>query len=67
MQVVNSCKDAVNIIQPDGRKEDINKKYDIQRGLQNRYHENRGRLPLSLDIPNSKDYLRIVYYSIDER
>lgn len=67
LQVVNGCKGAVNIIQPDGQKEDINKRYDIQQGMWNRYRQNQGRLPLSLDIPNHRDYFSIVYYSIGDR
>lgn len=66
LQVVNGCSDAVNIVESSGKKENINKRYDIQQRLRSRYHANQGALPLSLDIPNPKDYLNIVYYSIGD-
>lgn len=66
LQVVDRCIGDVNIIYPDGRKENINNCDGIQWTLQKEYRKNRNSLPISLDIPNHKDYLSIVYYAIGD-
>lgn len=62
LQTVNSCSDAVNLLYPDGRKENINKQYGIQNELLHKYRENKNCLCLSLDIPSPKDYMSIISY-----
>lgn len=64
LKVVNDCRGPVNLVHQDGRKEDINKQYGIQRELQRQYAGNNGRIKMSLEIPEAKDYLDVVYYSI---
>lgn len=62
LQMVNACGGVVNLLQPDGSKENINKQYGIQNELLQRYRENKNFLRLSLDIPTTKDYFSIVSY-----
>ena len=62
LQTVNACCGAVNLLYPDGKKEDINKHYGIQNQLLQKYRENKNCLLLSLDIPTPKDYMSIVSY-----
>ena len=62
LQTVNACSGAVNMLYPDGRKEDNNKHYGIQNQLLQKYRENKNCLLLSLDIPTPKDYMSIVSY-----
>jgi hypothetical protein len=62
LQTVNECSGKVNLLHPDGRKENINKQYGIQNELLQKYRENKYCLPLSLDIPTPKDYISIVSY-----
>lgn len=63
-QAVNGCSGAVYLIHEDGKRENLNKQYDLQQELQRKHKENKNYLKLALDLPNPKDYLRIVYYSI---
>jgi len=62
LQMVNECGGAVNLLHPDGSKENINKQYGIQNELLQKYKENKNYLLLSLDIPTPKDYMSIVSY-----
>jgi len=62
LQVVNACDGCVTMISCDGSRKDINKQYAIQHDLLNEYRENKNSLHLSLDIPNSTDYMNIVSY-----
>ncbi|MGN6710356.1 ribonuclease HII [Anaerocolumna jejuensis] len=66
LRAVNECAGAVNLLQPDGRKENINKQFGIQSELLQRYRENKNFLGLTLDIPVPKDYMNIVFYSIGD-
>ena len=61
-QTVNTCNGAVNLLYPDGKKENINRQYELQKELLHKYRENKNHLQLSLDIPDPKDYMSIVYY-----
>lgn len=62
LQTVNACSGMVNLLYPDGRKENINKQHEIQNELLQKYRENKNCLRLTLDIPNPKDYMSIVSY-----
>ena len=66
LDTVNECNGSVNLLHSDGRKENINKQYDIQKNLLQKYGRNNNYLKLSLDIPNRNDYLRIVYFTIGD-
>lgn len=62
LQTVNACNSAVNLLYPDGRKENICRQYNLQNELLQQYRENKNCLQLSLEIPNPKDYISIVSY-----
>lgn len=64
LQVVNECSGMVNLMYPNGNKDDINNNHEVQDGLLIQYEENQNFLPLNLEIPNGKDYLKIVCYYI---
>ncbi|MEM1484189.1 ribonuclease HII [Oscillospiraceae bacterium PP1C4] len=66
LDVVNGCRNAINMIGADGQKENINKKDSIQREIQGEYSKNKGLLPITLEISDYKDYLSIVYYYIGD-
>ncbi|MEG1877778.1 MAG: ribonuclease HII [Lachnospiraceae bacterium] len=66
LQTVNGCIGAVKMVEPDGSKLNINKQFEIQSDLRRRYLDNRHCLRLTLDIPNPKDYLKIVYFIIGD-
>jgi len=59
---INECKDNINLLHPDGRKENIKQQYLIQNELLRRYKENKNRLSIALDVPNPKDYMSVVFY-----
>lgn len=63
LKTVNDCTGAVNVVYPDGKKENINKDDDVQREMLNKYIANKKCLQLTLDIPNPKDYFSIVFFS----
>lgn len=64
LQKVNMCSSEVNLLYPDGRKENINKQYGLQNRLLQQHRENNNHLQLSLDIPDSKDYISVVSYYV---
>jgi hypothetical protein len=66
LETVNECSGSINLLHPDGRKVNINRQYDIQNDLLQKYRKNNNCLKLSLDIPSMKDYLRIVYFTIGD-
>lgn len=66
LQVVNSCSGIINCVYPDGRKKDINKHYKAQEELLKLYEKNNNYLPLTLDIPNSKDYMNVIFYYVGD-
>lgn len=66
LEAVNGCSGTVAILSPDGKKKNINKQYNIQSELMQEYYNNRNCLGLSLDIPNPRDYLKIIHYYIGD-
>lgn len=66
LQTVDGCEGPINLLHSNGRKENINKQSLIQSELVQKYRENKNYLKLSLDIPNSKDYMKIVFFSIGD-
>ena len=62
LDVVNSCEGTVYQIGPDGSRTDLRRAYRLQDDLRAQYRKNRGELPLTLVVPNGRDYLRVVYY-----
>lgn len=66
LQTVNDCSGMVNLLDADGRKEDINKNFLVQRKMLNRHMENGKYSPLVLEIAKPKDYMNIVFYYIGD-
>lgn len=64
LQMVNACSGAVNLLHSDGRKENMNHQYGLQRELRKRFEENGDFLRLSLDIPGARDYMSIISYYV---
>ncbi|MDR0925374.1 MAG: ribonuclease HII [Hungatella sp.] len=62
LQTVNACSDAVHLLYPDGRKENINKHHGLQMELLHQYRKNKNFLCLTLDISAPKDYMSIISY-----
>lgn len=62
LDVVNSCEGAVYQIGPDGARTDIRRAWQLQDGLRAQHRQNRGALPITVVIPNGRDYLRVVSY-----
>lgn len=60
LAAVNDCEDPVNLVHPDGWRENINKQYYVQKLLTEEYIENGNYLKLRLEIPESGDYMRFV-------
>lgn len=64
LQVVNQCNGSVYLLKKDGRRENINKDYDTQEYLRRKHQVNQDYSRLSLEIPDSKDYISIVSYNM---
>lgn len=62
LEMVNTCREAVFLIRPNGSREKINGGYAVQNELQRQYAENKKYLKISLDIPDPEDYMRVVSY-----
>ena len=62
LQKVNQCEDTVMFLHPDGRKENLNKQYTVQKELLQKFKENKNSLRISLDIRNARDYMSIISY-----
>lgn len=64
LHTVNSCDGPVNVILPDGQKENINRQYTKQYELQKQFNSNHNCLKLSLEVPAVSDYFKVVNYAI---
>lgn len=62
LDTVNACTSNVNMLCSDGRKRNINKEETVQDDLWRQYWQNQNCLRIALEIPNPKDYMRIVSY-----
>lgn len=60
LAAVNDCEGPVNLVHPDGWRENINKQYYVQKLLTEEYIENGNYLKLRLEVPGSRDYMRLV-------
>ena len=66
LNIVNNSAGTVRLLYPDGRKEPLNHQYTLQRSLRQRHLEAKRSLRLTLEIPNPKDYMKIVLFSIGD-
>lgn len=64
LQTVNSCKGEVNLVTQEGNLENINKKYQRQQELVENHKTNKNFSRLSVNIPNVKDYFKVIFFSI---
>lgn len=62
LEMVNTCRGAVNLLHSDGRKENINRQDKAQKELLLRFRENGDFLRISLDIPCAWDYMKLISY-----
>lgn len=66
LKTVNECIGEVKMIDSDGNKQNVNGQDEIQFDLRRRHRENRNYLQVNLDIPDPKDYLKIVFFTIGD-
>lgn len=64
LNVVNLCSGNVIMRNQDGSKENIRLEKRTQEELWRKFNENKGILPIQLEIPACEDYLRVVYFFI---
>ncbi len=62
LEVVNECEGEIKMRCTDGSKVNIRRQYAVQNKLQEQYRRNRNCLPITLSIPNPRDYMSIVAY-----
>lgn len=62
LDTVNSYSGKVNMLCPDGKKQNINGEEKIQGSLWRQYSQNKNSLRLVLEVPNPTDYMNIVSY-----
>ncbi|VBB08214.1 Hypothetical protein LUCI_3483 [Lucifera butyrica] len=66
LKVVNECIGPVNMLSANGKKININKNETAKLDLERKHAVNGNSLLLCLDIPEAKDYLNIVFFSIGD-
>lgn len=66
LQLMKECAGPVKMLCPDGSQQDITRQDQTQPELRRRHSDNRHCLELTLDIPNPRDYLKIVYFTIGD-
>lgn len=66
LQVVNGCSGPVHLVYPDGKKENINKQYRLQSRLKQQYADNNKCIRLLLQVPEGKDYMKVINYAIGD-
>ena len=62
LDTVNSYSGKVNMLCPDGKKQNINGEEKIQGSLWRQYSQNKNCLRFVLEVPNPTDYMNIVSY-----
>lgn len=62
LQAVNSCRGRVDLLYPDGKRENINGQYEIQKELLKSHRKNGDFQRLTLEIPDVKDYMNMITY-----
>lgn len=62
LDTVNGCAGKVNMLCPDGKKQNINGEEKVQDSLWHQYRQNRNCLQIFLEIGNPKDYMNIISY-----
>ena len=63
-KTINECRDTINLLHQNMKRETLNKQYCIQDELLKKHRKNKNFLKLSLDIANPKDYMDIVLFTI---
>ena len=63
-KTINECRDTINLLHQNMKRETLNKQYGIQDELLKKHRKNKNFLKLSLDIANPKDYMDIVLFTI---
>lgn len=66
LDTVNACTGKVNMLCPDGKKENICREDEVQSSLWQQFFKNNNSLRIILDINNPKDYMSIVSYYVGD-
>lgn len=66
LKVVNDCDGEVNLLYPDGQKENICREYQLQERLLKRFRDQHNYMKVFLELQKPRDYYAIVMYSILE-
>lgn len=66
LKIVNQCEEPVLMYLEHGKKESICRNFAIQQDLLRKHKKNKNILPITLDIPNTKDYMRIIFFYLDD-
>lgn len=64
--IINECRGDIDLLYGDGRRETLNREIRSQSELLKRHRENKNCLRISLEIPDQKDYMRMVFFTIKD-
>lgn len=64
LKAVDGCAGAVHVLEDQGRRVNINKNEEARKALMERFEAEGKYLALSLEIPEPKDYFKVVTYYI---
>ncbi len=66
LKVVNDCTGPVYLLADDGKKVNLHRNEFIQLDLRSKHIANKRSISLSLDAPQTKDYMNLVFFSIGD-
>lgn len=64
LKTVNECNGPINLLSGDGKKEDLTAHVSKQHEMLQLYQKEKGFLRLTLEIPDPKDYMKLVLCSL---
>lgn len=66
VEVVNHCQGPVNLLTSDGAYKDLRRNDYLQQVVYSVQENNAIGIPLYIDIPVTRDYMRLVYFMMSD-
>lgn len=66
VEVVNHCEGPVNLLTSDGAYKDLRRNDYLQQVVSSLHENNTISIPLHIDTPVTRDYMRLVYFMISD-
>lgn len=66
VEVVNHCQGPVNLLTSDGAYKDLRRNEYLQQAVYSVQENNAIGIPLHIDTPITRDYMRLVYFMMSD-